>query len=194
MSSRPECEFSRGEQDALLALARSAIVAALTGQAPKTSDTEPGCFDLRRGVFVTIHVYGKLRGCIGVIEDREPLRAMIVHCATNAAFHDSRFPALRADELSGLQIEISILSELIPIEPDKIEIGKHGLMISSEQRHGLLLPQVAVEHQLTREEFLEETCRKAGLPRDAWRKPETQLSAFTCEVFHDSAPATAGAE
>jgi AmmeMemoRadiSam system protein A len=194
MSSRPECEFSRDEQDALLALARSAIVAALTGQAPKTSANEPGCFDLRRGVFVTIHVYGKLRGCIGVIETREPLRAMIVHCATSAAFHDSRFPALCADELSGLQIEISVLSELMPIESDKIEIGKHGLLINSAHRHGLLLPQVAVEHQLTREEFLEETCRKAGLPRDAWRKPETQLSVFTCQVFHENAPATAGSE
>lgn len=145
-------------------------------------------------MFVTIHVYGKLRGCIGVIEGREPLRAMIVHCATSAAFHDSRFPALRVDELSGLQIEISVLSELMPIVPDKIEIGTHGLMVDSAHRHGLLLPQVAVEHHLTREEFLEETCRKAGLPRDAWRKPETQLSAFTCEVFHENGSATAGAE
>src|SRR5215510_13360250 len=112
MSYRPESEFSCEEQRALLALARSAILAALTGFALKLPKPEPVCFALCRGVFVTIHVDGKLRGCIGVIEGREPLRETIVHCAESAAFRDARFPALSVDEVAGLQIEISVLSEL----------------------------------------------------------------------------------
>src|SRR5262249_8969538 len=121
------------------------------------------------------------------IEGTEPLRETIVHCAESAAFRDPRFPALSADEVAGLQIEISVLSELFPIEPEKIEIGRHGLFMSSGYRHGLLLPQVAVEHHLSRERFLEETCRKAGLPRDAWKGSDTQISGFTCEIFQEEA-------
>jgi AmmeMemoRadiSam system protein A len=194
MSFRLECEFSREEQRALLALARSVIVAALAGQAVKAPDPQPACLQLRRGVFVTIHVDGNLRGCIGLIEGRDTLLESIIHCAESAAFRDARFSSLRPNDLAGLQIEISVLSELFPIDPDEIEIGKHGLFISAAHRHGLLLPQVAVEHNLSREEFLEETCRKAGLPREAWRRTETELLGFTCEIFQDDASAAAGAE
>jgi AmmeMemoRadiSam system protein A len=194
MSSRPECEFTREEQHAMLALARSAILSVLTGGTGKTSPSEPPCFRLRRGVFVTIHVDGKLRGCIGVIEGRETLAQSIVHCAERAAFHDARFPALRLDEIAGLQIEISVLSELFLLDPEKIEIGKHGLFIVTAHRQGLLLPQVAVEHGLSREQFREETCRKAGLPSDAWRSREAQLFGFTCEILREDISAGATAE
>ena len=173
----------------MLALARSAIVALLENQPLQLPQPEPPCFTLRRGVFVTVHVAGKLRGCIGVIEGREPLSASIAHCAQGAAFHDPRFASLRADELGELQIEISVLSELHTIAPDQVEIGTHGLFVAAGDLRGLLLPQVAVEHRLSREQFLEETCRKAGLPRDAWRKAETQLFGFTCEIFHENAGA-----
>jgi AmmeMemoRadiSam system protein A len=193
MSSRPECEFTPQEQRAMLALARSTILSALSGSTAKPPRAEPDCFALRRGVFVTIHVEGNLRGCIGVIEGRDTLGQSIIHCAESAAFHDARFPSLCADEITGLRIEISVLSELFPLDPEKIEIGKHGLFIKTAHRQGLLLPQVAVEHRLSREQFLEETCHKAGLPRDAWRKNETQLFAFTCEIFREH-PAGATAE
>jgi len=189
MSSHPEIEFSPEEQHAMLALARSAILAAFTGEAPEIAAGDPACTSLRRGVFVTVHVAGKLRGCIGVIEARETLRESIIHCAESAAFHDRRFAPLRANELDGLQIEISVLSELFPLNPDSIEIGKHGLYVTSGQHHGLLLPQVAVEHRLSREQFLEETCYKAGLPREAWRESGTQLFGFTCDIFQEQAPA-----
>lgn len=178
----------------MLALARSAILSVLTGDAGKTSAPEPRCFTLRRGVFVTIYVDGKLRGCIGVIEGRETLGQSIVHCAQSAAFHDTRFPALRVDEIAGLQIEISVLSELFLLDPEKIEIGKHGLFITAAHRQGLLLPQVAVEHGLSREQFREETCRKAGLPHDAWRSREAQLFGFTCEILREDTSASATAE
>lgn len=151
----------------------------------------PSCFALRRGAFVTVHVDGKLRGCIGVIEGQEPLGEIISHCAESAALRDARFPPLRTEEVAGLRIEISVLSELFPLAPEKVEIGKHGLFIRSAHRHGLLLPQVAVEHGLSAEEFLEETCRKAGLPRAAWQSKETELFGFTCEIFQEDAASSA---
>jgi len=186
MLSLPENGFSEADRQALLSLARSAILSAFRAEQPVPSPDEPACFSLRRGVFVTIHVAGKLRGCIGVIEGRETLRDSIVHCARSAAFSDHRFANLRPDEVDRLEIEISILSELFPITPQEIIIGTHGLLIASGEKHGLLLPQVAVEHHLSTEQFLEETCRKAGLPRNAWQNKETELFGFSCEIFHDS--------
>jgi AmmeMemoRadiSam system protein A len=187
MSSLPEDQFSAEERRATLALARAAIVSALEDKPLRRTASEPSCFSLSQGVFVTLEVYGKLRGCIGVIEPRELLRESIVHCAQSAAFHDLRFPSLRAEELSDLAIEISVLSELFPIALQQIQIGKHGLLVATENHRGLLLPQVATEHKLSREEFLEETCHKAGLPRAAWRAPQTQIYAFTCEIFSEDA-------
>ena len=98
---------------------------------------------------------------------------------------------MRADELASLAIEISILSPLAAITPEEIEIGRHGLLIASSSQRGLLLPQVAVEHRLTRELFLEETCKKAGLPREAWRDPTVKIFGFVCEVFSDEKHAAA---
>lgn len=170
----------------MLTLARSAIVTAFRAEQPATSPNDPGCFSLRRGVFVTIHVAGKLRGCIGVIEGRDTLRDSIIHCARSAAFSDHRFAKLQPDEVDRLGIEISVLSELCPIKPADVIIGTHGLLIASGEKHGLLLPQVAVEHHLSAEEFLGETCRKAGLPRDTWQNEDTELFGFSCEIFHDS--------
>jgi AmmeMemoRadiSam system protein A len=139
----------------------------------------------KRGVFVTLHARGRLRGCIGVIETVEPLAESIARCAAGAALHDPRFSPVRVEELPELRIEISLLSPLEPILPEKIEIGKHGLLISQSSKRGLLLPQVAVEHKLAREQFLEETCRKAGLSAGAWQEPESRILGFTCEVFRE---------
>jgi len=172
----------------MLAHARAAIHAVFTGSSPAKHGADLPCFSLRRGVFVTIHVAGKLRGCIGVTESSETLRESIAHCARSAAFQDSRFPSLVAAEMPELQIEISVLSDLLPIARDAVEIGKHGLLVQRGERRGLLLPQVAVEHHLSTLQFLEETCRKAGLARDVWRDPDTQLFAFTCHIFHENPP------
>lgn len=134
---------------------------------------------------MTLHVKEKLRGCIGVIETTEPLAASIAHCAAGAALHDPRFSPVRAEELDSLQIEISLLSPPLPIRPEEIQIGRHGLIVAKGGNRGLLLPQVALEHALDKETFLAETCRKAGLPRDAWKTEDVQISGFTCEVFSD---------
>jgi AmmeMemoRadiSam system protein A len=170
----------------LLVLARKAIVEAVSrGELPETIPHE-GIFGERRGVFVTLHVRGELRGCIGTTEGDEPLGEATVRCAASAALHDPRFPAMRSEELGELSIEISVLSPLTRIRPEEIEIGRHGLVVSDESHRGLLLPQVAEEHGLNREQFLAETCRKARLPREAWQWASTQIQGFTCEVFSDA--------
>ena len=170
----------------LLVLARKAIVEAVSRrELPETIPNE-GIFGQRRGVFVTLHVRGELRGCIGTTEGDEPLGEATVRCAVSAALHDPRFPAMRSEELEGLHIEISVLSPLTPMRPEEIEIGRHGLVVSDENHRGLLLPQVAPEHGLNREQFLAETCRKARLPQDAWRWTSTRIQGFTCEVFSDA--------
>jgi AmmeMemoRadiSam system protein A len=127
-----------------------------------------------------------LRGCIGTTEGDEPLGDATVRCAASAALRDPRFPAMRSEELGELNIEISVLSPLAPIRPEEIEIGRHGLVVSDENHRGLLLPQVAPEHGLNREQFLAETCRKARLPQDAWRWTSARIQGFTCEVFSDA--------
>src|SRR5260370_36175955 len=93
---------------------------------------------------------------------------------------------MKMEQLGELSIEIWLLSPLEPIVPESIEIGHHGLLVRRRAQRGFLLPQVAIEHGLTRQQFVEETCRKAGLPREAWRDPEAHLFGFTCEVFSES--------
>jgi AmmeMemoRadiSam system protein A len=175
----------------LLGLARKAIVAALTRKELPETIPQEGIFGERRGVFVTLHVGGELRGCIGTTESDERLGDATVRCAASAALHDPRFPPIRGVELQALNIEISVLSPLTPIRPEDIQVGRHGLVVSDEGHSGLLLPQVAPQHGLNREQFLAETCRKARLPQDAWRWPSTRIEAFTCEVFSDAKSASA---
>jgi uncharacterized protein len=175
----------------LLVLARMAIIEAVTrGELPETIPNE-GIFGERRGVFVTLHVRGELRGCIGTTDGDEPLGDATVRCAASAALRDPRFPPMHTEELGELNIEISVLSPLAPMRPEEIEIGRHGLVVSDENHRGLLLPQVAPEHGLNREQFLAETCRKARLPQDAWRWTSTRIEGFTCEVFSDTRRAEA---
>jgi AmmeMemoRadiSam system protein A len=184
MQSPPEFSLSDEDRRAILSYARDSVRAAVLRSAPPIAPPQE-VFRTCRGVFVTLHVQEKLRGCIGVVEAAEPLSVSIVHCAAGAAQRDPRFSPLRAEELSDLQIEISLLSPPAPILTSQIEIGKHGLIVARGQRRGLLLPQVATEHKLSREQFLAETCRKAGLPENAWQSDEVSIIGFTCAVFSD---------
>ena len=170
----------------MLELARKAIVEAVSHHNLPSIIPREGIFSERRGVFVTLHVRGHLQGCIGVTEPSEPLGEAVVRCAVSAALEDPRFSPLKETQLGEMAIEISLLSPLEPIAPENIEIGRHGLLMINHAQRGLLLPQVAIEHRLTREQFLEETCRKAGLRREAWKDPETQIFGFTCEAFSES--------
>jgi AmmeMemoRadiSam system protein A len=108
----------------------------------------------------------------------------VAETARAAAFDDNRFSPVTPDEAPHLEIELSILSPPQPIAAGAVEIGRHGLLVSQHGRRGLLLPQVPVEHNWDRATFLEQTCRKAGLPLDAWQKGAT-LQVFTAEIFGD---------
>jgi AmmeMemoRadiSam system protein A len=183
--------LSDSDRQSLLHLARLAITEAVSrGQVLAKIPTD-GIFSEQRGVFVSLHIGNRLRGCVGVAEPEHPLGDSVARCATGAAMRDPRFPAMQLHELNHLEIEISLLSTLCTIRPEKIEIGKHGLLVLQGSQRGLLLPQVAVRHQLSAEQFLAETCRKAELPLDAWRHPEAKLFGFTCEVFSSAAPSEA---
>ncbi len=174
--------LSEDERSATLALARQALREAVCHDRLLATLPVEGVFAMRCGVFVTLHVRGKLRGCIGVIDGREPLGKSIVHCTASAALQDPRFPRMQPEEMAEAEIELSLLSPLQRILPEEIEIGRHGLVVERGMRRGLLLPQVAMEHHLDREQFLGETCHKAGLAPDEWKNPETKLYAFSCEI------------
>ncbi len=133
--------------------------------------------------FVSLHKGGELRGCIGFTEPVRPLYETVCQSAIFAATQDPRFHPLTLSELEEIDLEISVLSPLEKVEnPQEIRVGYHGLMICRGTRRGLLLPQVATEYGWDRNTFLSQTCRKAGLPPEAW-KQDTEIYCFHCEVF-----------
>ena len=171
----------------LLELARDAIESQVKAQTMPAPLNAP-ILSQFAGAFVTIHKRGQLRGCIGHVEPDEPLVRVITRCAVAAASADPRFSPVAPDELSDIRVELSILGALEPIDRiDDIEIGRHGLVIQQGWSRGLLLPQVAVEWKWDRETFIAETCRKAGLPGDAWTKG-AKMWRFEAEVFSESHP------
>ncbi len=175
-------ELSPAERSALLDLARAAIATRLGFAA--VTPVHP-VFETRAGAFVTVFVSGALRGCIGIPHDGGSLGDVVRHCAQAAAFEDSRFPPIGTTEFASLGIEISILSGLRPFDgPERLVVGRHGVIVERGWNRGLLLPQVAVEHGWNACEFLDQTCRKAGLPAGAWRDG-TSVTIFEADVFGD---------
>ncbi len=174
------------EQKFLLQLARNAIRTTLQrGRRLPPVDALSPILREKRGVFVTLWSEDGLRGCIGLPYPIKPLVEAVQEAATSAAFQDPRFPPVVQEEFSALGIEISVLTIPQKIDPEKVKIGVHGLIISKGNRSGLLLPQVAVEHHMDRETFLSQTCVKAGLPQDSWRD-KAELSAFEAQVFSEA--------
>jgi AmmeMemoRadiSam system protein A len=136
---------------------------------------------------VSLHRDGELRGCIGNLEgSKTPLHRLVAEMAVAAATEDHRFAPLRPDELRTTEIEVSVLGPLVPARPEDVSVGPHGLYVVQGRHRGVLLPQVPLQYGWDRETFLDQTCRKAGLPADAWRDPETLLWTFTAEVFSDA--------
>lgn len=173
------------EKKELLNLAREAIENYLEKGELLTYNPLNPKFLEPKGGFVTLKENGELRGCIGFIEPLFPLYQTIIQAAVYAATQDPRFAAVRKNELSKVEIEISILSPLESVkEVSEIKIGQHGLVIKQAGRSGLLLPQVATEFGWDRKTFLQEICRKAGLPENAWKKPGS-LYKFEALVFHE---------
>jgi uncharacterized protein len=176
-------EYSAEERRWLLRLAHHSIAAAVAGRPVPPSSATPHLRE-PRGAFTTLHKDGLLRGCIGHVLAAEPLDDTIRLTSRAAALEDPRFPPVSEPELNSLQIEISVLSPMFQIAPADVVVGRHGLMVTSGSRRGLLLPQVAPENHWDRETFLSQTCRKANLPPDMWMRGAL-LEAFTAEVFGD---------
>lgn len=170
----------------LLNLARETLRRYLSrGQTARPAMDDPVLME-PRGVFVSLHAGESLRGCIGTFTPSDPLYLAVVDMAIAAATSDVRFAPARPDELPRLQIELSVLSPLRRVQSvDEIEVGTHGIFITRERQRGVLLPQVATQYGWDRDEFLEQTCRKAGLPADAWKDPQTVIEVFTAEVFSE---------
>ncbi len=173
------------EKSFLLETARQAIRDSLAGK--YTVPPKPPFPALQKsgGVFVTLTRDECLRGCIGCIESSAPLYINVADMAVNAASKDPRFPPVKQDELQYLHIEISVLSQPVEIEHHgEIVMGRDGVIVEKGSRRGVLLPQVAVETNWTKEEFMDYLCRfKAGLDEKAWLSPDTRISTFQAEVF-----------
>jgi AmmeMemoRadiSam system protein A len=145
----------------------------------------PKKFLEKAAVFVTLKEDGELRGCIGSIIPHDMLYIAVASAAVSAALHDPRFLAVSADDLPFLSYDISVLSRFkVVSDINKIEIGRHGLLIQTASNRGLLLPQVASEHGWDITTFLEQTCIKAALPRNAWKTLSANIFSFSASVFN----------
>ncbi|MGV8073948.1 MAG: AmmeMemoRadiSam system protein B [Syntrophobacteraceae bacterium] len=176
--------LTKEEKAFLHKVVRETVEAGCRGaKLPRFELSTPTLKDLR-GAFVTIHKRKELRGCIGNIIGSRPLVETIAEMASAAAFHDPRFPAVTAEELPELEYEISVLTPLRRTEDvSEIQVGIHGIYIKKDGRSGLLLPQVATEYGWDRTAFLENTCEKARLPKDAWKDKSADIYIFSADVF-----------
>ncbi len=174
------------EKKELLKIARQTIISTVTLQPPVAYKSDFPVFKQKRGAFVTIHKNDQLRGCIGFLRPVKSLLDTIIEMAKAAAVSDPRFTPVQPDEINDIEIEISVLSPLREItDVDNIIIGTHGLYIEQDYNKGLLLPQVATEYNWDTITFLQHTCRKAGLPVDAWKSKNTQIYIFSADVFSE---------
>jgi AmmeMemoRadiSam system protein A len=204
----PISHYSNRQRALLLQIARNALANALLRQEPAaaavthaaaaaevatanpSADLTPSARQALwapRACFVTLwrRADRELRGCRGECRAHQPLALAVGYMALAAGLDDPRFSPVTGAELSALQIEISVLTPLQTIAPADVEVGRHGLLIAADQARGLLLPQVAVEHHMQREQFLDAVCSKAGLATDAWRKPAVSLWAFETETWEE---------
>ncbi len=179
-------ELNLQEQKELLQLARKTLEAYLKkGSIPDYKTNNPNLLR-KAGAFVTLNKDSMLRGCIGNFFSNEPLYKNIQTMAIAAAVEDPRFRHVTPDELNNIEVEISVLSELETVKSiDEIKVGEHGLYVTKGYYRGVLLPQVATEYGWDRDTFLSETCMKAGLPEDEWKKTGIKIEKFTAQVFNE---------
>lgn len=187
-------EFEAGKQ--LVRTARRGVdQVVLDGEEPSPPADHPSSLGERRGAFVTLRKGGNLRGCIGEPYATQPLIESVVSAAVGAATRDPRFPPVRQSELDEIIVEVSALTSPVSIEADdpatiidRVTVGYDGLIVDADGRSGLLLPQVAVDQGWDAEQFLGETCRKAGLPVDHWRTDEVTIERFSVDRFEEREP------
>ncbi len=175
--------YSHEEKQELLALARAAIIKFLTNKIREYPADPNPAFLPERGVFVTLHRQGELRGCIGYPLPVKPLVEAVVDNAVAASSEDPRFPLVTLDEMNLIDIEISVLT--VPKEVgsvDDVEVGRDGIIVSKGYNRGLLLPQVPVEQHWDLNQYISYGCMKAGLPQDEWKRGVT-IETFQAIVF-----------
>jgi len=176
--------LSEQDKKTLHHIARTVIENKARGKSVPEFKVESPILKENRGAFVTINKKGQLRGCIGYIEGHGPLHQTIEEMAEAAAFRDPRFGPVKDKELPELELEISVLTPLKKItDVNEIQVGKHGIYIKKGWLSGLLLPQVATEYGWDRQTFLEHTCKKAGLPSNAWKEKDTEIYIFSADIF-----------
>lgn len=181
--------LTRGEKDLLLRVARLALQAHFEGR--EALSVPPGISSprllARRASFVTLRERrtGRLRGCRGECPARRSLLESVQQMAIAAAVDDPRFPPVSLSELAELSITVSALGPISLIDPEDVEVGRHGLLIVHDLFAGLLLPEVPVSMRWDRSEFLAGVCRKAGLSSSAWREPDTLIYGFETETWSE---------
>lgn len=176
-----------GEKETLLSIARQTIGEYLrTGERPKLTVHDPALKE-KRGVFVTLHKQGKLRGCIGCIIPVNELYTTVSRMAIESAVADTRFSPVKVEELDEIKIEISVLTVPERVEDiEEIQLGRDGIILGKGNKRGVFLPQVATETGWSKEEFLTHLARdKAGLAADAWKDKDTEIFTFQAEVFSE---------
>jgi len=174
------------EKQLLLEVARRALILAVERRESLLELPAHPALQRPGGAFVTLRMRHRLRGCIGQFVSSDPLAQVVAYCAKAAALEDPRFDPVLPAELPHIDLEISVLSPPEQISAEQIILGTHGVVVSRGWQRGVLLPQVATELNLTLERFLEETCLKAGLERDAWKDSATRIQAFTAEIFSEA--------
>jgi AmmeMemoRadiSam system protein A len=174
-------------QKRLIEIARRTLETVVRGRARAIMpDGDPYLEHCRHGAFVTLFNQDELRGCIGTCTPSKNLRETVVEMTEAASRCDPRMQPVRAEELERIHIDISVLSALsAAAEPMSLTVGRHGLHIANGPKRALLLPQVAVEHGWDMLTFLEQTCVKAELPKDAWGWTGTVVSGFTALIIEE---------
>lgn len=188
-------ELSESDGKELVKTARFIVTEFLTKKTKKISDDFQSRFSFKSGVFVTLNDRSGLRGCIGFPLPQKRLCDALVDAAIAAATEDPRFSEVKQSELDEITFEVTVLTPPIEIKvsdpleyPTQIKIGRDGLIVKYNAFSGLLLPQVPVEYGWTAEEFLSHTCEKAGLPRDIWKDPKTEVLRFEGIIFKEETP------
>jgi len=180
-------ELNNMQKNLLLSTARETIKNTILGSAIRNYNIDDPVLNTECGAFVTIHNHGNLRGCIGNITARTPLWKTVMNMSIEASTRDPRFPAISADELDDIDIEVSAISPLWEIKDiEEIKVGEHGILIKKGFNQGLLLPQVATENDFDRKSFLEHTCLKAGLDRNCYKDKNCEILIFSATVFGEN--------
>ncbi len=176
----------------LIDLARSSISSVFTSQEIEISDTIRSKFCYKSGVFVTLRKFGRLRGCVGFARTSVPLYASVVDAAKKAAFQDPRFSPLTEEELSKIEIEVSLLSEpemLSNEDPSyvikNLVVGKDGIIFSNDDFSGLVLPNMNSGQEWSVEDFLKYACTRLGFNEVAWLDPRSRLYKFRAKMFNE---------